>query len=100
MRPANQFALAAGVALALAGVAAAWWVYRPSPVAPTSGEEQVQVDPLPGVTVGDPGPAKLDEMLDRVEAAEAEKFGPAEAHRRRTQREQMLELRLHGEKDE
>ena len=100
MRPANRFALAAGIGLAASAVAAAWWSYGRTPVPAAPSADQVQVDPLPGPSAGDPGPEKVDQMLDRIEAAETEKLGPVEAKRRRAPREKRLDLRLHGEHHE
>src|SRR4051812_40743066 len=97
MRPAYRFSLAAAVVLAALAAAGAWWSRHPAPVAPVgSGPAQVTLDPLPP-SAGDPGPEKTKEILDKLEAAEADKVGPAEARRRRAERERMLDLRLHGE---
>ncbi len=96
VRPAYAVTLVAGLLLAaLAG----WAVFGgidprspKSPVAsPTAGMEVEKVD---AAEVGNPSPEKIAEMLDKVEKAEAEKLGEAEAHRRRLQREQILEQRL------
>ncbi|MEQ1507500.1 MAG: hypothetical protein ABMB14_35045 [Myxococcota bacterium] len=65
---------------------------------PTRPAPPLVVDPAPrDPTVQAPpfdGAAKVSTALDRIEAAEAEKFGAAEAARRRRQREQMIDERV------
>lgn len=96
VRPAYAVTLVAGLLLAALGAWAVWGgvdARSPqSPIAsPTAGME---VEPVDVPVAGNPPPEKIAEMLDKVEAAEATKLGEAEAHRRRLQRERILEERL------
>jgi hypothetical protein len=101
MRPAFRFALLAGIGAALLSTFGAWYAYRPVPheAAPGSGAGAAGITaaPLERPVVGTPTPAELTQALDRVEAAEAERFGADEAAHRRRQRERVLQQRLQGE---
>lgn len=95
MRPAYRFAAVALVALVGAGVG--WLLFAPDAPEPPV-HVPLQVAAPPGATSGSPVSAEtVLQMLDRVEAAEVERFGEAEAARRRKTREQLIESRLHPE---
>ena len=99
MRPSYRFAVVVGVVVLVASAVAipVLWVAPPvaeRPVVPLV--PPLDVAPLPP-RAGPPSEKTVDEMLDCVEAAEIERFGPEEAGRRRRTREQLIQDRLHPE---
>ncbi|MEQ1571743.1 MAG: hypothetical protein ABMA64_39305 [Myxococcota bacterium] len=93
MSRAGWYSVGFGLVVALVAIVAAQYSVAPqsprSPVAdPRAGLEVERVD-----GAGRPTPEKLAEALDKVEKAEAERFGPEEAHRRRVQRERIMDQR-------
>ena len=86
MRPAYRYtAIVLGVLLiaALAGAR----LLRPNA---TVEAEPPPISPVLGAKQGE----DLEQMLDRLQAAEAERFGAEEASRRRRSREQLLDSRM------
>lgn len=79
--------------LALLGAGAIVWLVAGPRATRPPPPEPLHVQKLEP-SVGVPPPEKVKQMLDEVEAAEAEKFGPEEAKRRRAQREELLPQRL------
>lgn len=97
MRPSVRFALAAAVTTALAvgiGGFLLWTPPAPQPRADRLPLRPEGLAPEAEALIGDPGPEKRAELLDRIEAVEAEQFGSVEAARRRADRERVLEQRL------
>ncbi len=105
LRPAYRYALAAGVAT-LVAVVAALRVSVTEGVDPTAPPVEAReghvrkpvrpegLEPLEAPVVGDPGPESRTQLLDDIEVFETERFGAAEAARRRQAREQMLDDRM------
>jgi hypothetical protein len=79
--------------LALLGAGAIVWLLAGPRATRPPLQEPLDVQKLEP-SVGAPPPEKVKQMLDEVEAAEAQKFGPEEAKRRRERREELLPQRL------
>ena len=99
MRPAARFSLAAlGAVLLLVG--GFWWASAPvSTVPPRERPDLLPLrpeglDPVAVPIVGNPTDAEQAELLDRLEAVEAEKLGASEAARRRRVRERKISTRV------
>jgi hypothetical protein len=92
MRPAYRVALLATIVLvALLGVG--WLALGPRRAGPVAAPVlPVELGPMAQPAQGE-GPPVTD-MLDKLEAAEADRFGPVEAARRRRMREQLVHQRL------
>ena len=99
VRSSSRIGLVSAVLLAtVAGIAAGWLLYGPAERPDRPVHVPLKVEPPPGAASGElPSAETVSEMLDRVEAAEVERFGEAEAARRRRTREQLVEGRLHPE---
>lgn len=95
MRPAYRYAAVFG-GLVLVGlvVTALWWVRPEPPRRATPAVPQLEVaKPAEAPPPGPPSAETVIDMLDRVEAAEIQRFGEAEAARRRRTREQLIDDR-------
>jgi hypothetical protein len=91
VRPAYRVALLAAIVLTVLLVVGLLTMGPQREQASRPAVPQIELEPIP-LPEGE-GPPVLD-MLDKLEAAESERFGELEAARRRRVRERMLQQRL------
>lgn len=97
MRPSYRFAAVIGVVVLIVS-AIGILSLSVSPAEKPPPPPPLEVEKIPGAgKASPPSEQTIKDTLDRVEAAEIERFGEAEAARRRRSREQLIEDRLHPE---